>query len=118
MTYVHIPNQKRSKLDDKGEKHVFVAYDACYKKTMVSTDVVFDEEASRNWNDEPKDYNFFFLMIMISLVALLLHQHYQHCQSLHNKTHLRHLGSSSEGPRSMRSLRDIYDETKELKSKF
>ncbi|TYK04853.1 copia-type polyprotein [Cucumis melo var. makuwa] len=58
MAYAHIPNQKRSKLDDKSEKYVFVGYDASSKyyklynpvtkKTIVSRDVVFDEEAS--WN--------------------------------------------------------------------
>lgn len=66
MAYVHIPDQKHSKLDDKSEKHVFVGYDASSKryklynyvtkKTMVSRDVVFDKQASWNWNDEPKDY--------------------------------------------------------------
>ncbi|KAA0062181.1 copia protein [Cucumis melo var. makuwa] len=58
MAYAHIPNQKRSKLDDKSEKYVFVGYDASSKyyklynpvtkKTIVSRDVVFEEEAS--WN--------------------------------------------------------------------
>ncbi|KAA0051915.1 Retrovirus-related Pol polyprotein from transposon TNT 1-94 [Cucumis melo var. makuwa] len=58
MAYAHIPDQKRSKLDDKSEKYVFVGYDAnskgyklynpVTKKTIVSRDVVFDEEAS--WN--------------------------------------------------------------------
>ncbi|KAA0050234.1 putative copia-type polyprotein [Cucumis melo var. makuwa] len=69
MAYAHIPDQKRSKLDDKSEKYVFVGYDASSKgyklynlvtkKTIVSRDVVFDEEASWNWNDEPEDYKFF-----------------------------------------------------------
>nr|ADN34143.1 copia-type polyprotein [Cucumis melo subsp. melo] len=68
MAYAHIPYQKRSKLDDKSEKCVFVGYDASSKdyklynpitkKTIVSRDVVFDEEASWNWNDEPEDYKF------------------------------------------------------------
>ncbi|KAA0032987.1 copia protein [Cucumis melo var. makuwa] len=56
MAYAHIPDQKRSKLDDKSEKYVFVGYDASSKgyklynpvtkKTIVSRDLVFDEEAS------------------------------------------------------------------------
>ncbi|KAL4038876.1 hypothetical protein IC575_002512 [Cucumis melo] len=56
MAYAHILDQKRSKLDDKSEKYVFVGYDASSKdynlynpvtkKTIVSRDVVFDEEAS------------------------------------------------------------------------
>ncbi|XP_050941298.1 uncharacterized protein LOC127149558 [Cucumis melo] len=55
MAYAYIPYQKHSKLDDKSENHVFVGYDASLKgyklynpvikKTMISRDVVFDEEA-------------------------------------------------------------------------
>ncbi|KAA0048679.1 copia-type polyprotein [Cucumis melo var. makuwa] len=68
MAYAHIPDQKRSKLDDKSEKYVFVGYNASSKgyklynpvtkKTIISRDVVFDEEESWNWNDEPEDYKF------------------------------------------------------------
>ncbi|KAA0033269.1 copia-type polyprotein [Cucumis melo var. makuwa] len=35
-------------------------YNPITKKTMVSRDVVFDEEAPWNWNDKPKDYKFLF----------------------------------------------------------
>lgn len=51
------------KLNDKSEKYVFVGYDlspknyklynCVTKKTMVSKDIVFDEEVPWNWNDEP-----------------------------------------------------------------
>ncbi|TYK06442.1 putative copia-type polyprotein [Cucumis melo var. makuwa] len=54
-------------LDDKSEKHIFVGYYACSKgykfdslvtkKTMVSRDVMFDEEALWSWNDDLEDYS-------------------------------------------------------------
>ncbi|KAL0549913.1 hypothetical protein IC582_014408 [Cucumis melo] len=126
MAYAHIPDQKRSKLDDKSEKYVFVGYDASSKgyklynpvtkKTIVSRDVVFDGEASWNWNDEPKDYNFLFFPderdepsdIASPPTSPITPQ-----QSTSSSS-----ASSSEGPRGMRSLRDIYDETEELSQSF
>ena len=49
---------------------------------MVSRDVVFDDEASWNWNDEPEDYKFFIFFFddPDELVTLLLHQHHQNCR--------------------------------------
>ena len=54
IAYAHIPDQKRTKLDDKGEKCVFLGvsdqskayklYNPCTKKIIISLDVVFDEE--------------------------------------------------------------------------
>ncbi|RDY00253.1 hypothetical protein CR513_16593, partial [Mucuna pruriens] len=54
IAYVHVPNQGRSKLDDRSVKHVFIGYDANSKgyklynpnngKMIVSRDVEFDEE--------------------------------------------------------------------------
>ncbi|TYK18362.1 Retrovirus-related Pol polyprotein from transposon TNT 1-94 [Cucumis melo var. makuwa] len=126
MAYAHIPDQKRSKLDDKSEKYVFVGYDASSKgyklynpvtkKTIVSRDVVFDEEASWNWNDEPEDYKFLFFPderdepsdIASPPTSPITPQ-----QSTSSSS-----ASSSEGPRGMRSLQDIYDETEELSQSF
>ncbi|KAL4032604.1 hypothetical protein IC575_005684 [Cucumis melo] len=126
MAYAHIPDQKRSKLDDKSEKYVFVGYDASSKgyklynpvtkKTIVTRDVVFDEEASWNWNDEPEDYKFLFFLddrdepsdIASPPTSPITPQ-----QSTSSSS-----ASSSEVPRGMRSLRDIYDETEELSQSF
>ncbi|KAA0046811.1 copia-type polyprotein [Cucumis melo var. makuwa] len=54
-------------LDDKSEKHIFVGYytyskgykfdSLVTKKTMVSRDVMFDEEALWSWNDDLEDYS-------------------------------------------------------------
>ncbi|KAA0052395.1 putative copia-type polyprotein [Cucumis melo var. makuwa] len=73
MTYARILDQKLSKLDNKSEKYVFIGYDASSKgykfytsvskKATVSRDVVFDEEASWNWNNElDQDYKFFLFL--------------------------------------------------------
>ena len=69
IAFAHVPDQKRSKLDDKSEKLVFIGYDASSKgyklynpktkKVVVSRDVVFDEEDSWDWNNQEEDYAFF-----------------------------------------------------------
>ena len=56
IAYVHVPKEKRRKLDAKAEKCVLVRYSnekkgyKCYnphtKQVRVSRDVVFDESAS------------------------------------------------------------------------
>ncbi|GKA14724.1 retrovirus-related pol polyprotein from transposon TNT 1-94 [Tanacetum coccineum] len=60
IAYVHVPSQRRSKLDNRSEKHVFVGYDKqskgyklynpVTKKVVVSRDVEFDEEGSWDWS--------------------------------------------------------------------
>jgi len=62
ICYVHIPNQKRSKLDEKTEKGIFIGYsdqskgyrvyNLKTKKLMISRDVKFDEDAAWNWDEE------------------------------------------------------------------
>lgn len=54
ITHVHISDEKRSKLDDKSDKYIFIGYDSSTKgyklynpntkKTILSRDVIFDEE--------------------------------------------------------------------------
>jgi hypothetical protein len=56
IAYVHVPNEKRSKLDPKVEKCVFIGYSLeqkgykCFnlstRKLQVNIDVVFDEMVS------------------------------------------------------------------------
>nr|GEU81061.1 retrovirus-related Pol polyprotein from transposon TNT 1-94 [Tanacetum cinerariifolium] len=69
IAYVHILSQRRSKLDDRSKKHVFVGYDKQSKgyklynpvtrKVVVSRDVDFNEEGSWDWSvEENERYEF------------------------------------------------------------
>ncbi|KAB2597276.1 Sc-RNase [Pyrus ussuriensis x Pyrus communis] len=59
MCYIHIPSQKRHKLEETGEKIVFVGYGNCEKgyrvfnlrtqKVELSRSVIFDEKAMWDW---------------------------------------------------------------------
>ena len=66
---IYIPDQKRMKVDDKGEKCIFLGvcsdqlkayklHNPITKKIIISWDVVFDEETFRPWsnNEIEKDY--------------------------------------------------------------
>ena len=60
IAYAHVPDEKRSKLDEKSEKYVFIGYDLrskgyklyspATKKVIISRDVMFNEEGSWDWN--------------------------------------------------------------------
>ena len=65
IAYIHIPDEKRSKLDEKSEKFVFIGYDPKSKgykfynpsngKIVISRDAEFDENASWAWNVAEND---------------------------------------------------------------
>ena len=70
LTYVHVPDQQRSKLDDKSEKYVFIGYDASSKgyklynpftsKIIINRDVEFNEGKTWDWNmQNGENYDFF-----------------------------------------------------------
>ena len=54
--YIHIPKDKRTKLDPSGKKGIFVRYSETskayrvyvpgYKKIEINRDVIFDEDAT------------------------------------------------------------------------
>ena len=56
--YIHIPKEKRTKLDPLGKKGIFVGYSESsnayriyfpgYKKIDISRDVTFDEDSTYN----------------------------------------------------------------------
>ena len=60
IAYAQIPKQKRKKLDDRGEKYIFIGYyenSKVYKlfnpitnKVIIRRDIIFDEDATWNWS--------------------------------------------------------------------
>ena len=70
LANVHVPNQQRSKIDDKSERYVFIGYDASsngYKlynpftsKIIINRDVEFNEGKTWDWNmQNGENYDFF-----------------------------------------------------------
>ncbi|KAL6287822.1 hypothetical protein ACE6H2_012212 [Prunus campanulata] len=59
LCYIHVPSQKRHKLEETGMKGIFVGYGSCEKgyrilnlrtqKVELSRSVIFDEESMWNW---------------------------------------------------------------------
>ncbi|GMJ04996.1 hypothetical protein HRI_004168800 [Hibiscus trionum] len=71
IAYAHIPEQIRKKLDDRGEKCIFIGYDErskayrlynpLTKELIISRDVEFDEAEYWIWSsEEKKDEGLFF----------------------------------------------------------
>uniref|UniRef100_A0A2N9GX95 Uncharacterized protein n=1 Tax=Fagus sylvatica TaxID=28930 RepID=A0A2N9GX95_FAGSY len=131
IAYMHVPDQERSKLDDKSEKYVFIGYDPSSKgyklynpstkKVIVSRDVEFDEEGIWNWNtQEEEKYDFFPFPEEEEQVNEVpempttpppspvspVHESSSSSSSLE--------GSSSERPRGFRSLQDLYESTENI----
>jgi len=67
IAYLHIPNEKKNKLDEKGEKCVFLSVSDCSKayklynpntkKIIISRDVIFDQENFWQWHVHSVDNN-------------------------------------------------------------
>lgn len=64
VAYSQIPKPNRKKLDDRGEKCIFVSYseeskeyklfNPLTKKLVVSRDVIFDEDKAWSWDDDER----------------------------------------------------------------
>ncbi|KAM1823768.1 hypothetical protein FF1_025765 [Malus domestica] len=69
IAHVHVPDERRAKLDDKSEKFIFIGYDSNSKgyklynpnngKTVISRDVTFDEEEEWDFGPHAGDLHFF-----------------------------------------------------------
>ena len=69
VTHVHIPNERKTKLDDKSEKYIFIGYSTHLKgyklynpnnkKFVISQDVMFDEEEEWDFNSSIDEFNLF-----------------------------------------------------------
>lgn len=68
IAYAHVPAAKRKKLDEKGEKCVFLGVIETFKayklfnpvtvKFVISMDVIFYEENTWNWDDQQPSQTF------------------------------------------------------------
>jgi hypothetical protein len=62
VTYAHVPEQRRTKLDDKSKKYVFIGsdektkafklFDPVEKKVVVIRDVQVNEESAWDWKNQ------------------------------------------------------------------
>ena len=69
VAHVHVPDERRTKLDDKSEKYIFIGYSThskgyklynpSSKKIVISRDVMFDEEGEWEFNSSTDEFNFF-----------------------------------------------------------
>ncbi|KAJ4722910.1 Retrovirus-related Pol polyprotein from transposon TNT 1-94 [Melia azedarach] len=69
VAHVHVPDERRTKLDDKSESFIFIGYDSSSKgyklynpnskKIVISRDVIFDEEGEWDFGPDVDDFNFF-----------------------------------------------------------
>jgi hypothetical protein len=61
VAYAHVPDQRRTKLEDKNKRYIFIGYDEktkgyklfdpISKKVMVSRDVRVNEASEWDWNN-------------------------------------------------------------------
>ena len=69
IAYAHVPDEKRKKLDDKGEKCVFLSvseaskayklFNPLTKKIVTRRYVIFDKKNTWNWNKQQPTYVIF-----------------------------------------------------------
>ena len=65
VAYAHVPDQRRTKLEDKSKRYIFIGYDEktkgyklldpINKKVMVSRDVRVNEASEWDWNNSTED---------------------------------------------------------------
>ncbi|KAK4429806.1 Glutamate receptor 2.5 [Sesamum alatum] len=125
IAYTHVPDQKRTKLDDKSARYVFIGYDQSSKgyklynpssrKIVISRDVEFDEEGVWKWNDQNKNdrYSPFFDDEKEDMSQPITPPSTSPPQNIQVDE-----ASSSEGPRGFRGLRELYDVTEKNTTTF
>ena len=125
VAYAHMPQQERSKLDDRSVKHVFIGYDQNSKgyklynpsngKIMVSQDVEFDEEAIWDWEtNEESTYDFLPYFEEDITTPIQDTTPPPPITPPHSPSSSSQDEDSSEKSQKMRSLSDIYDKTEEI----
>ncbi|GKD19054.1 retrovirus-related pol polyprotein from transposon TNT 1-94, partial [Tanacetum coccineum] len=123
IAYVHVPSQRRSKLDDRSKKHVFVGYEKQSKgyklynpvtrKVVVSRDMEFEEEGSWDWSIEENERHDFLLVIDEEKTGESGDEVQQPKSPTPTPTQDSPL-SSSEGEPKIRSLQELYEVTDEI----
>ncbi|GJW57802.1 retrovirus-related pol polyprotein from transposon TNT 1-94 [Tanacetum coccineum] len=123
ITYVHVPSQRLSKLDDRSKKHVFVGYDKQSKgyklynpvtrKVVVSRDMEFEEEGSWDWSIEENERYEFLPMTDEEETGELGDEVQQPQSPTPTPTQDSPL-ISSEGEPKTRSLQELYEVTDEI----
>ena len=122
IAYTHVPDEKRTKLDDKSEKYVFVGYDSRSKgyklynpnsrKIVISRDVEFDEEDCWDWSVQEDKYDFLpYFEEDDEIEQPIIEEHITPPASLTPR--LDETSSSERTPR-LRSIEEIYEVTKNL----
>ncbi|GJY66091.1 retrovirus-related pol polyprotein from transposon TNT 1-94 [Tanacetum coccineum] len=123
IAYVHVPSQRRSKLDDRSKKHVFVGYDKQSKgyklynpvtrKVVVSRDVEFEEEGSWDWSIEENERYDFVPMIDEEETGESGDEVQKPESPTPTPTQDLPLSSSEREPKT-RSLQELYEVTDEI----
>ncbi|KAG6389899.1 hypothetical protein SASPL_151374 [Salvia splendens] len=113
IAYAKIPEARRIKLDDKGEKCIFMGYgdrvmgyklyNPLTKKVIISRDVVFEEAQTWSWEDKK-----------VASSSEIVHDQQEDAREVEEPDS----PTSSQGPvgrpRRMRNLNDIYEATEEV----
>jgi hypothetical protein len=130
VAYAQVPEAKRRKLDDRGEKCIFVGYSEeskAYKlynpltnKVVVSRDVVFSEEESWNWSNKEADKENVVSdeseeqpQIVTPLASPTSPSSTQRSPTSSSSSSSDESGRGIPTPIRMRSLRDVYEGTEE-----
>jgi hypothetical protein len=139
VAYAKIPDARRTKLDDKSEKCIFVGYgdlrmgyklyNPITKKLIISRDVIFEEDKTWQWNDDQEAVKWISTDLIledeVEVPTVLAEgpilpaepQSPVHRFPIFNRRNTPESSStpvsisSSEGPRRMRNLDELYDAT-------
>ncbi|GJU58201.1 retrovirus-related pol polyprotein from transposon TNT 1-94 [Tanacetum coccineum] len=127
-SHAHVPDQRRTKLDDKSKKYMFIGYDEkikayrlfdpIEKKVTVSRDVYVDEESAWDWTtqnigdlEQQPDHD-------SQTIIHVPHTTYERgeCSNASQPNQFLDDDDDDDEPRQprMRSLQDLYESTNEM----
>lgn len=123
VVYARILDEKRSKLDDKSRRCVFVGYDSKTKgyklynprneKLFISRDVDFDEESTWDWQVQEESYDFLPFFEEENEDGRR-EEPVTPPPSPPRDANVASGGSTSEGPRRTRRIEDLLNETERI----